>query len=777
MTPSEAIDSTVVDQDRQPWRFDPLRLQTAAATAAAEYLTDFWQRAILYADVRRERGNQYLEYRAEHAPTVLNFAFEPLMSGADLPRPTNYWLARIVPPAHQPVDDSKRPFIIVDPRAGHGPGIGGFKPDSEIGAALKAGHPCYFIGFLPEPVRGQTVEDVMHAEAAFVRHVGERHPDSSGKPTVVGNCQAGWQILMTAAVWPALFGPIIIAGTPLSYWAGDKPMRHTGGLLGGSWLTALTSDLGAGRFDGAWLVQNFESLDPANTLWAKQYHVWANVDTEGPRYLDFEKYWGGLVYLDQDEIQYIVDNLFIGNKLATGRLATADGTPIDLRNIRSPIVVFCSHGDNITPPAQALGWITDLYADDEEVLARDQTIVYATHDSIGHLGIFVSGSVGRKEHAEFAANIDVIDLLPAGIYRAEVDDRAAVDEHAAVVEPAAVDEPAAVGDPGAADDRPGVNGVSPSDDPYLTRIRRSSVAEVRAIVDPDPDNDRRFAAAAAVSQANLALYRRYLQPWVEALSQARSTPTSTLLQPLRLGFEQWSDRHPLAAAVSAAADQVRASRRPASADNPFLVLQNAFSDLVTDWLDHYRDQRDWLRAHWFDAVYGSPLVQRLAGLEADPALPVRSKAPDSPAVRLRMDEVARQQREALDQGGLPEATVRALLYVLQARGQADERLFRGMLDWLGTLPGERAHSNGDGPPGPLGQPYWRTLVQQQGLLVRRHPQAAIAALPTLLAGTSTADREQAASALSALLLRGDPLSAVEQARLDEVLIALLGGAA
>ena len=142
-----------------------------------------------------------------------------------------------------------------------------------------------------------------------------------------------------------------------------------------------------------------------------------------------------------------------------------------------------------------------------------------------------------------------------------------------------------------------------------------------------------------------------------------------------------------------------------------------------------------------------------------------------------MDEVARQQREALDQGGLPEATVRALLYVLQARGQADERLFRGMLDWLGTLPGERAHSNGDGPPGPLGQPYWRTLVQQQGLLVRRHPQAAIAALPTLLAGTSTADREQAASALSALLLRGDPLSAVEQARLDEVLIALLGGAA
>src|SRR2546427_12607788 len=79
------------------------------------------------------------------------------------------------------IDPAKRPFIVVDPRAGHGPGIGGFKPDSEIGAALKAGHPCYFVGFLPDPVPGQTVEDVMRAEAPFVRKVAELHPESRGK--------------------------------------------------------------------------------------------------------------------------------------------------------------------------------------------------------------------------------------------------------------------------------------------------------------------------------------------------------------------------------------------------------------------------------------------------------------------------------------------------------------------------------------------------------------------------------------------------------------------
>ena len=138
-------------------------------------------------------------------------------------------------------------------------------------------------------------------------------------------------------------------------------MRYSGGLLGGSWLTALTGDLGAGRFDGAWLVQNFENLNPTNTLWTKQYNLFSKVDTERERYLGFEKYWGGHVFLNDVEIQYIVDNLFIGNKLSTAQLVTSDGIRIDLRNIKSPILVFCSKGDNISPPPQALGWITDLY--------------------------------------------------------------------------------------------------------------------------------------------------------------------------------------------------------------------------------------------------------------------------------------------------------------------------------------------------------------------------------------------------------------------------------
>ena len=286
------------------------------ANSANQYASDLWQRSVLYADVMRERGNQYLEHLSQAVPNVLNFEAEPVMSGRNLPRPVNYGLVRIIPPAGIEIDPKKRPFVVVDPRAGHGPGIGGFKSDSEIGVALRAGHTCYFVGFLPDPVPGQTVEDVMHAEAAFLERVIALHPESEGKPVVIGNCQAGWQILMTASIRPELFGPIIVAGAPLSYWAGwpgENPMRYSGGLLGGSWLTALTSDLGAGQFDGAWLVQNFENLNPANTLWTKQYNLFAKVDTERERYLGFERYWGGHVLLSDVEMQYIVDNLFIGN--------------------------------------------------------------------------------------------------------------------------------------------------------------------------------------------------------------------------------------------------------------------------------------------------------------------------------------------------------------------------------------------------------------------------------------------------------------------------------
>jgi hypothetical protein len=125
--------------------------------SALEYLIDSGQRSVLFLDVMRRRGEQYREHLAETVPHVLDYEIELIADGRHLARPVNYGLVRIKPPSGIEIDPTRRPFVVVDPRAGHGPGIGGFKADSEIGVAMKAGHPCYFIGFAPEPMPGQTI--------------------------------------------------------------------------------------------------------------------------------------------------------------------------------------------------------------------------------------------------------------------------------------------------------------------------------------------------------------------------------------------------------------------------------------------------------------------------------------------------------------------------------------------------------------------------------------------------------------------------------------------
>jgi hypothetical protein len=308
-----------------------------------DYATDFWQRSVLFTDVMRRRGNQYLEHAAKPVQHVLHYEFEKVMDGRELARPVNYGLVRIIPPEGVEIDENKRPFVIVDPRAGHGPGIGGFKPDSQVGAILKAGHPCYFIGFMSEPVPGQTIEEVGRAELAFLEYVAKQHPSPEGKPCVIANCQAGWAMMMLAAIAPDATGPLLIAGSPLSYWAGVRgknAMRYLGGLMGGTWVTAMAGDLGHGIFDGAHLVSNFESLNPANSLWGKSYNLWSKVDSEPERYLEFERWWGGHVLMTAEEMLTIADELFVGNRLVKGEMQTSDGIAIDLRNISTGSSTF-----------------------------------------------------------------------------------------------------------------------------------------------------------------------------------------------------------------------------------------------------------------------------------------------------------------------------------------------------------------------------------------------------------------------------------------------------
>jgi pimeloyl-ACP methyl ester carboxylesterase len=695
-----------------------------------DYWTDAWQRWILSLDVLRERGNTYLRQGEKNAPHVLSFQFEPVLDGRKLARPVNYVLVRILPPEGTEVDPAKPPFVVIDPRAGHGPGIGGMKQDSEIGVAMAAGHPCYFIGFLPTPEPSQTIEDVCAAEALFLEEVASRHPEAESKPVVVGNCQAGWQIMMTAAVRPELFGPILLAGSPLSYWAGVRgrnPMRYLGGVLGGTWLTTLAGDLGHGIFDGANLVANFESLNPANTYWEKPHNLYANVDTEAKRFLDFETWWGNPVLLNANEMQWIADNLFVGNKLTSGEIHTTDGVRVDLRNIRSPIIVLCSWGDNITPPQQALGWITDLYAHDDEIVDNGQTIVYTLHQTIGHLGIFVSGKVATKEHAEFASCMEMIDLMPPGLYEAVITE---------VAEDAANPEL--------------IHGK------YLFSLQARTLDDIRALGANSEEDDRRFATAARVSEINHGLYCTLTQPAVKALASSQSAQAMRELHPNRLRFAVFSDRNPAMQPVKALAEQVRAARRPAAANNPLRSLEGATSAWITACWENYRVMRDAMTEAAFLGTYGSPVLQAMVGLGA----PVRSTERRLNRDLVRETTELRQKAELekrIEVGGLPEAIVRAVIHVRLPEGKVDERGFAALQALRKAQPANRRLTFGE----------VKALFRDQYLLLRFDEERAVRAIPKLLPD-SEQQRQAAWTAVREVIAARGELSDEGRRRLDRL---------
>ena len=667
----------------------------ALPQAAAEYWIDAWQRSILTWDLLRQRGNQYLEHERSGHPPVLVFDYRMVADARTFAKPANYALVRITPPKDCPAsDDNKRPFVVIDPRAGHGPGIGGFKIDSEIGIALKFGHPCYFVMFFPQPVPGQTIESVCAAEIEFLRQVNELHPQAD-KPFVIGNCQGGWALLMAASLAPDSVGPLLLAGSPISYWAGvegKNPMRYSGGLLGGTWLASMAGDIGHGIFDGAYLVNNFENLNPSNTYWTKLYELYAKIDTEGERFLEFEKWWGGHYLLNKQEMEWIAQNLFVGNKLSSGQVESFDGKHrVDLRNIRTPIIVFASWGDNITPPQQALNWIADLYDNVDEIRLNEQTIVYCLHEKIGHLGIFVSAGVARRETSELASALELIDTLPPGLYEAVIQDTTP--------------------------DMPGLEYVEGR---YLIQFVPRGIDDILALDDGRQD-ERAFEVANRVAQINQQLYDRFASPLLKTLSSEAVARVLRETNPARLERWLFSDMNPAMAWIRWTADLVRAQRLPISDDNPLLQAEREASSRIEQALDQYRDARDETAERMFKAIYESPWLAAAVGL--DEHEPGRRAARASTWEREELERLKRKDADAHFEQGTPlDAWARLLLYVAREEKVADERPFNLLQRLV-----KQAKPGNVPTPAAL-----KAAVKRQAFVLALDEARAIEALPRLL---------------------------------------------
>jgi pimeloyl-ACP methyl ester carboxylesterase len=653
----------------------------------AEYQLDFVQRSVLYWDTMRQRGNQWLVHEAAGKPPVLAYKYETLADARTFERPASYALVRIIPPKGVKVDDDKRPFVIVDPRAGHGPGIGGFKEDSEVGVALSAGHPVYFVIFFPEPMPGQTLADVTDAEAEFIRIVAERHPQSE-KPAIIGNCQGGWAVMMLAAARPDIAGPLVINGAPMSYWSGsdgDSPMRYSGGLLGGAWLSLLASDLGGGKFDGAHLVANFERLNPANSLWEKWYHIFSNIDTEAERFLEFERWWGGFYLFNEEEMRWIVNNLFVGNKLSAGEARLGPGRHFDLKSIRQPIIVFASMGDNITPPQQAFNWITDVYSSTEEIKANGQTIVGLLHEDIGHLGIFVSGKVAKKEHAQIVEVLKYIQQLPPGLYGMSIE------EH---------HNPA-------------------GETTYDVTLRERKVEDLRSLQTYDRVDEKPFEAVAALSELLERAYSLLVRPFVRAATPEWLAKASRDLHPLRAQYWMLSDKNPMLWALPYVADVVRAQRKPRAADNGLLAVEQYASAFTSAALDWYRDLRDASAEGAFFQVYGNMLSLQMADEREEMRKKIKFDPRTLPAVRQVLDTI--------EEGSALEGYTRMAMLISKAGGGTHSLAQMARARELLAATRELAR---------LSEDDRRRLLQEETIVVEFEPLRAKRSLPKLLRSAS-----------------------------------------
>jgi len=668
-------------------------IQTDYLNDAYEYSVDVFQRSVLFMDVMRKRGNIYFEHKKNNKPPVLTFDYDVIMDGRDLERPVNFSLVQISdrrhtevklsenhdkrqnPVEHTPYDPLKRPIIIVDPRAGHGPGIGGSKRDSEIGMALNEGHPVYFFVFSANPVPGQTLTDVHHAQINFIEKIIQRHPEAE-KPAVIGNCQAGWASALIGADRPDITGPMVFNGSPLSYWAGvdgRNPMRYRGGLCGGVWLNSLWSDLGNGIFDGANLVAGFEDLNPANTLWKKQYNLYANVDTEEQRYLDFERWWNGYFMMTREEIHYIIDNLFVGNKLEEGQLEI-EGRRIDLKNLKDPVLVFASSGDNISPPQQALNWIVKVWKSVDEIKQHQQVVVYLVHETIGHLGIFVSGKVSRKEHKEIIASIDLIEYLSPGLYEMVIEKDASEDRH-------------------------------------KVRFETRDMDDILALDDGLADEDD-FLPVAAISEFNDRLYRTVVSPAVQAMVNDFSAEWLRQLHPLRISRYAFADINPWMHVFKLLAPQVKENRRPVSPENPYVKLEKTFSELISDSLNLYRDIRDQNQEFWFKTIYGNPWT---LSFFKKPEEKAADDSDDGNTCRIEWIDM-------VEDGGFAEGVVR----IMVAMAHADKILKRRVLKTFNQIveADERLKNMNIGD--------FKRMIRQQSCILHADRDKAIKALGKLI---------------------------------------------
>lgn len=228
------------------------------------------------------------------------------------------------------------------------------------------------------------------------------------------------------------------------------------------------------------------------------------------------------------------------------------------------MLVFASNGDNITSPQQALGWVSAVWPTTEALVVSGQRIVYLLNPTVGHLGIFVSGDIARREHRAILECLDSLEELPPGLYEMRIQES--------------------------------VKNADCVDPQYKVSFERRRVEDL-----PQASTPVAFERVRDLSQQIDVIYQNTLGPWARLVGGPALATTLKWAHPMRVSRLGWAHAfNPFALGVDLAAGWASSRRTPTSTDNPWTVAEARAMDV---WSGDWRRRRDGYTEKLFVTLY------------------------------------------------------------------------------------------------------------------------------------------------------------------------------
>ena len=216
-----------------------------------------------------------------------------------------------------------------------------------------------------------------------------------------------------------------------------------------------------------------------------------------------------------------------------------------------------------------------------------------------------------------------------------------------------------------------------------------------------------------------------------------------------------SDQNPWMAPVASMAQAVRENRQAASADNPFMALQETVSEQIVAGLDAWRDVIETVAERTFLTVYGNPLLQAAVGIDPADTRPQR-KAAKMPLHRELVEARIAELKSRIAAGDVRDGAIRALLYVGMPRGAVDERGFEAIRRMREIRDVAQRSTLAE----------FRAMVRDQAFMLLLDPEAALVALPALIPDTKS--RRRTVAAVRQVLSAGGEITGEVAERLQRI---------